>query len=90
MSNTFKVLIVVSVALAAMLWIRHESNTANENFDLALTADWSSADHAQRWERVEVEEEVEDTSMDDVFHAAIMPRQTRTASASQAVKETVQ
>ena len=72
--------------VSSALFARHEMNTANEDFDFGLTTDWSSAAHQGKWETVVVDDAPQKVSMDDVFHAAIAPRQTRTASADVAIR----
>lgn len=82
MNSTGKCLMVAALIVGASLLVRHEMNTARGDFDFAMTNDWSSADHAEQWQPVVVDEPTDEVTMDDVFHAAIAPRQTRTASAA--------
>ncbi len=80
MSNTTKCFIVAAAVIGSAFFARHQMNTANEDFDFSLTTDWSSSDMQGKWEAVVAEEAPEQASMDDVFHAAIAPRQARTAA----------
>lgn len=86
MTNTSKCLIVAALIGSVLLFARHEMNTARGDFDFSLTTDWSSTDHSAQWEPVVTDEVEDDVSMDDVFHAAIAPRQTRTASAEGVIR----
>ncbi len=86
MSNTRKCLSIAALVLGVLLVVQHQMNTANEDFDFALTTDWSSGDHKGKWEPVVADEVPEEVSMDDVFHAAIAPRQSRTASAAEVIR----
>ncbi len=82
MTNTSKCLMVAVAIASTCLLVRHEMNTAREDFGFALTADWSSTDYSKQWEPVVADEGPEEVSMDDVFHAAIAPRQSRLAAAN--------
>ncbi len=79
MSNTARCFLVAALVLGAALFARHEMNTADEDFDFALTSDWSSSGHADRWQAVVIEDDEAGATMDDVFHAALAPRSRRTA-----------